>query len=336
VYDAPKEEVQPGFLSLLDPTPAKIVPPANENSTGRRTALAKWLTDPGNPLPARVMVNRIWHYHFGQGIVGTPSDFGAMGERPSHPELLDWLAKEFVRSGWSIKHMHRLMMLSATYQQSAVFRKDAAAIDPSNRLLWAFPRQRLEGEEIRDASLLVSGLLNPKMSGPSVFPDLPTGMAAPRGGWKLSKSDEQNRRSVYVFVRRNARYPMLEAFDMPDTHESCSRRAVTTTAPQALTMLNDKVALQWAQALAARALQGKDPVDRAYRLAYSRDPDGWEKDAVSTFFFKQKTVIAERLAHGEKVALPTELPPDVDPAYAAALVDFCQMLLNSNEFVYRN
>jgi Protein of unknown function (DUF1553)/Protein of unknown function (DUF1549) len=336
MYDAPKEEVQPGFLSLLDPTPAKIVPPANQNSTGRRTALANWLTDPENPLPARVMVNRIWHYHFGQGIVGTPSDFGAMGERPSHPELLDWLAKEFVRSGWSMKHMHRLIMLSATYQQSAAFRKDAAAADPANRLFWAFPRHRLEGEEIRDSSLLVSGLLNPKMGGPSVFPDLPAGMAAPRGGWKLSKPEDQDRRSVYIFVRRNARYPMLEAFDMPDTHESCPRRAVTTTAPQALTMLNDKVALQWAEAFAARALKAQDPVDRAYKLAYSRDPDAWEKDAISTFFFKQKTVIAERLAHGEKLALPPELPANIEPAYAAAFVDFCQMLLNSNEFVYRN
>src|SRR5581483_10850887 len=203
MYDAPKEEVQPGFLSILDPEPAKIVPPANLNSTGRRTALAKWLTDPGNPLPARVMVNRIWHYHFGQGIVGTPSDFGVMGERPSHPELLDWLTQEFVRSGWSMKHMHRLIMLSATYQQSAAFRKDTAAIDPANRLLWAFPRQRLEGEEIRDSGLLVSGLLNPKVGGPSVFPDLPAGMAAPRGGWKFSKGDDQFRRSIYVFVRRN-------------------------------------------------------------------------------------------------------------------------------------
>ena len=131
VYDAPKEEVQPGFLTLLDPAPAKIVPPARRESTGRRTALAKWLTDPENPLPARVMVNRIWHYHFGKGIVGTPSDFGVMGERPTHPELLDWLAKEFVRGGWSMKHMHRLIMTSAVYQ--AVRRnsgKDAAEARP--------------------------------------------------------------------------------------------------------------------------------------------------------------------------------------------------------------
>jgi hypothetical protein len=335
-YDAPKDEVQPGFLTLLDPSAAKLVPPAGLESTGRRTALAKWLTDPGNPLPARVMVNRIWHYHFGRGIVGSPSDFGVMGERPTHPELLDWLATEFVRGGWSMKRMHRLIMTSATYQQASEMRKDAAEIDPDDRLLWAFPRHRLEGEVIRDSNLLAAGLLNTKMGGPSVFPDLPVGMPTPRGGWKLSAGDERNRRSVYIFVRRNTRYPMLEAFDMPDTHESCSRRDVTTTAPHALTMLNDRVAIEWARSFAGVALAAKDPVDRAYRIAYSRPPDAWERDTVATFLHKQQTVITDRQTKGEKLALPEKLPEGMDPVHAAAFVDFCQMLLNSNEFVYRN
>ena len=333
-WESPKEEVQPGFLTLLDPAPAKIVPTAN--STGRRTALAKWLTDPGNPLPARVMVNRIWHHHFGRGIVGSPSDFGVMGERPTHPELLDWLATEFVRGGWSMKPIHRLIMTSAAYRQSSASRKDAAEIDPDNRLLWAFPRQRLEGEVIRDSSLMVAGLLNLKAGGPSIYPELPAGMTAPRGGWKVSTPEERNRRSIYIFVRRNTRYPMLEAFDMPDTHESCPRRDVTTTAPQALSMLNDRVALEWARNFASAALAAKDPVDRAYRLAYSRPPDAWEKDTASTFFHKQQSLIAERLAKGEKIALPEKMPEGMDQAHAAAFVDFCQMLLNSNEFVYRN
>ncbi len=142
-YDAPKEEVQPGFLTLLDPAPARIVPPANLESTGRRTALANWLTNPDNPLTARVMVNRIWHYHFGRGIAGTPSDFGVMGERPSHPELLDWLAKDFVSGGWSMKHMHRLIMTSATYQQSSDFARrpppsirPTACCGPSPAIAW--------------------------------------------------------------------------------------------------------------------------------------------------------------------------------------------------------
>jgi hypothetical protein len=336
VYDAPKEEVQPGFLTLLAPGPAKIVPPAGIESTGRRTALAKWLTDPENPLPARVMANRIWHYHFGRGIAGTPSDFGIMGERPTHPELLDWLTREFVSSGWSLKHMHRLIMNSAVYQQASEFREDAAEIDSGNRMLWAFPRHRLESEVIRDASLEVAGLLNSKVGGPSVFPELPQGMAAPRGGWKVSSAEERNRRSVYIFVKRNARYPMMEAFDMPDTHESCSRRDVTVTAPQALSMLNDRVALEWAQAFAGRALAEKDPVETAYRLAYSRVPDAWEKDTVATFLHKQKGVIEARVGRGEALALPAAMPEGTDRTYAAAFVDFCQMLLNSNEFVYRN
>jgi len=335
-WEAPKDEVQPGFLTLLDPNPATIVPPAGLESTGRRTALAKWLTDPANPLTSRVMANRIWHYHFGRGIVGTPSDFGIMGERPSHPELLDWLAAEFVRSGWSMKHMHRLIMNSAAYQQASAFQEEAAQVDDGNRLLWSFPRERLEGEVIRDSALAVSGLLNTKASGPSVFPDLPEGMAAPRGGWKLSAEDERNRRSVYIFVRRNSRYPMLEAYDMPDTHESCPRRMITTTAPQALTLLNDRTVLAWSQALAGRALAAPDPVDAAFELVYSRHPDSWEKDTIATFFHKQKTVIHDRTAKGEKLALPAPAPDGMEPEYAAAFVDFCQMLLNSNEFVYRN
>jgi len=335
-YDRPKEEVQPGFLTLLDPGNAKIVPPAGLESSGRRTALAKWLTDPENPLTSRVMVNRIWHYHFGKGIVGTPSDFGVMGERPTHPGLLDWLAREFVRSGWSMKHMHRLILNSATWQQSSAERKDTAEVDPGNRLLWAYPRHRLEAEVFRDSSLYVSGLLNLKEGGPSVYPELPEGMGALRGGWKLSAADERNRRSVYIFVKRNQRYPMLEALDMPDTHESCPRRDVTTTAPQALTMVNDKVVLDWAESFAARALAAKDPVQHAFQLAYSRTPDPWEKDTVATFFHKQSAVITARQAKGEKLALPPALPAGVDPGYAAAFVDFCQMLLSSNEFIYVN
>ncbi|MBL8235713.1 MAG: DUF1553 domain-containing protein, partial [Bryobacterales bacterium] len=153
VYNKPLEPVEPGFLTILHPEPAMIEPPAGGTSTGRRTALAKWLTSAQNPLTARVMVNRIWHYHFGRGIVASTSDFGIMGERGTHPELLDWLATEFVRSGWSMKHMHRLMMTSKAYRQSSAHREDAASADPSNKLLWKFDRRRLEAESIRDTSL---------------------------------------------------------------------------------------------------------------------------------------------------------------------------------------
>ena len=336
-WDAPLEEVKPGFLTIIDPNDPAITPAADGTSTGRRTALANWIASPSNPLTARVMVNRIWNYHFGQGIAPAPSDFGVMGGRPSHPELLDWLASEFVQSGWDVKKLHKLMVLSNTYRQDSAFSEVAAKEDPKDKLLWRFPRERLEGEAIRDGALAVSGLLNEEMGGPSVYPELPEGAGKPRGGWKVSAPEERNRRSVYIFVRRNARYPMLEAFDMPDTHEACGRRNQTITAPQAMSLLNGKTSLEWAQAFAGRVLQeaGTDPnaaIDRAYRLAYGRRPDGFERDSVLTFFAKQSQLVADRT----KLALPAKMPEGYDRTQAAALVDFCQMLLNSNEFVYRN
>ena len=346
-YAAPGEEVQPGFLSILDPAPAKFAPPEGLNSTGRRTALANWLASPENPLTGRVMVNRIWQHHFGRGIVATPSDFGLMGERPTHPELLDWLTDEFVAGGWSMKQMHRLIMTSETYQQSSDFRETSNQKDPFNRLLWRYPPQRLEGEVIRDSALKVAGLLNPAIGGKSVFPPLPRNMPEPRGGWELSEDPaDQNRRSIYVFVRRNARYPMLQVYDMPDTHASCARREVTTTAPQALAYLNSEQTMNWAQSFAGIVIDeaGADrgaQIERAYRIAYSRAPDGWEKDAGLTFLDRHAQIIAEREARGvkdeeaAKLALPTVMAENLKPAQAAALVDFCHSILNSNEFVFR-
>jgi len=342
VYDAPKDEVFAGFLQILNPEPAVIARPKGVRSSGRRTALANILTDPKNPLPARVMVNRIWQYHFGRGIVGTPSDFGVKGDRPTHPALLDWLASEFIRNGWSMKQMHRLILTSNTYQQSSRYDESAANVDPEDKLLWKFPRQRLEGEVIRDAALAVSGLLNPKMGGPSVFPDLPPGMSPTYSGWKLSRDEEErNRRSIYVFVKRNTRYPLFESFDMPDTHESCPRRSVTTTPTQALNLLNSELTLKWAEGLAGRVLKaaGADmdrQIEAAYRIAFSRRPSGAEKDAVKKFFDRHEAIIGERASAGEGLALPPDLPEQADKVEAAALVDFCHMLINANEFVYRN
>ena len=341
-YAAPKDAVEPGFLSILDPNAADYATPEGVTSTGRRTALARWLTDENNPLTARVMANRIWHYHFGQGIVGTPSDFGRMGERPTHPELLDWLTTEFVDSGWSVKDMHRLIMSSKAYRQASAFDETAQKADPFNKLLWRFPPQRLEGEVIRDSMLAVAGKLNPRVGGPSVFPPLPDGMPKPRGGWDATEDPaEQARRSVYIFVRRNKRYPMMQAFDMPDTHESCARRSTTITAPQALSLLNDEQTVDWAQALAERvvARAGADKarqVDEAFLLAYSRRPDGFEKDAALTFFDMQRDVIADRLSAGEPVARLTDPADGMSESEGAALVDFCHALLNSNEFVFQN
>lgn len=357
-YTQPLEQVQPGFLSILDPEPAVVVAPEAGRSTGRRSALAKWLTDPANPLPARVMVNRIWHHHYGRGIVATPSDFGMMGERPTHPELLDWLADEFVRSGWSVKRIHRLIMLSSTYRQSSGPASGPASrsrhpiggsghfvaarqADPFNKLLWRFPPRRHEGEVLRDSALSVAGLLNTRVGGRGAFPPLPEGVPTPVGGWNTDeKPNDHRRRSVYVFVRRNTPYPMLDTFDFPDTHESCSMRNRTTTAPQALSLLNGEEPAEWARAFAGRVLEaaGAEPSERvaeAYQLAYSRAPSPAEEDTAITFLDRQAGIIAAQLEQGGGASVPDFVPPGISPPQAASLVDYCLMLLNSNEFAFQ-
>lgn len=319
-YAVPQYEVQPGFLSILDPAPAKISKPDSGIGSGRRSALANWLADAGNPLSTRVIVNRVWHYHFGRGIVGTPSDFGMMGERPSHPELLDYLTTNFTGNGWSLKKLHRMILLSNTYQQSSTHKELAAKVDPDNKLFWRFQRRRLEGETVRDAILQVSGALNTKMYGPGVFPPLPPGVVT-RGGWNTEEDAvEANRRSVYVFVRRNTRYPMFESFDMPDTHESCARRNNTVSAGQALELLNNELVLGWAQDLAKRVQNdaGMTPeaqVERAWKLVYARAPKPDETKVALDFLQSHDQITGNR---------------------QTSMVDLCHMLLNSNEFLYMN
>jgi hypothetical protein len=346
-WDNKGDEVQPGFLSILDPTDAKIAP--LPNSTGRRSALAGWLTDPKNPLVARVMVNRIWHYHFGRGIAATPGDFGKMGSRPTHPELLDYLAATFVEDGWSMKKLHRTILLSNTYQEASDTQTQAAANDPDNQLMWRWGRRRMEAEAVRDSMLSVSGLLNPQMGGPGVFPPVPKGTlsdlsaTAAAGGWKSEKDPAQNdRRSVYVFVRRNLRYPMLQEFDSANTFESCDYRKNTVTPSQSLDLLNNDLVLDWARAFAGRVLNdsGLTPeaqVDRAFRLAYGRAATNEERKAAADFLAKQTPIMAQRLqSDKDKPGLPQNLPAGLDPARAAAFVDLSQMLLDSNEFLYIN
>jgi hypothetical protein len=319
--------VQPGFLSILDPTDVTVTPPAGMDSTGRRSVLAGWLTDPKNPLPARVMVNRLWHYHFGRGIVSTPGDFGRMGARPTHPELLDFLAATFVENGWHMKAMHRMILLSNTYQQSSATQA-AAQVDPDNKLLWRYNRHRMEAEAIRDSMLFVSGRLNPQMGGPGVFPKVPKGVltelsaTAAAGGWAIEKDPAQmNRRSVYIFVRRNLRYPMLQAFDNANSFESAHSRTSSVTATQALDLLNDDLLIEWASAFAER-IRGEDEtagtpvqINRAFKLAYGRDARADELEAAAGFIANQSAVAGSR---------------------AKALIDFCHTLLASNEFLYVN
>ncbi|MFI5460657.1 MAG: DUF1549 and DUF1553 domain-containing protein [Isosphaerales bacterium] len=261
-FTARGPEVAPAFPAVLcsSRSAALARPRPSSRSTGRRTSLAEWLVRPDHPLVARVMVNRLWQHHFGRGLVATPSDFGTMGDEPSHPELLDWLATELVARGWSLKSMHRLIVTSATYRQSSRVTEERKKLDPENVLLWRQNRQRLDGEAIRDALLAVSGRLNRAMGGPSVFPELPPELSklSSKGAvWPVSpRAEDRARRSLYVFVRRNLRYPFFEVFDRPDTNASCPRRPVTTIAPQALSLLNSRLAHDSARAGRPRRPRG--------------------------------------------------------------------------------
>jgi hypothetical protein len=343
-WDMPGPEVEPGFLSILDPRPAAVPQPSlAATGTGRRRVLADWIASPDNPLTARVMINRLWQHHFGRGIAATSSDFGLQGDPPTHPELLDWLACELVSRGWSLKAMHRLMVTSATYRQAShtppgANLDRARRVDPDNTLLWHMPRRRLEGEIIRDAILSASGLLSPRAGGPSIYPEMPPGLSE-RYGWKPSESAaERNRRSIYVFVRRNMRYPLFEAFDMPDTNESCARRHQTNTSPQAVYLLNSQQILDQARAFAGRlyAEAGGDlsaQVQRGFRIAFGRPAEAAEVTLARDFMHRQ-TKFARQQPDATKLPLPSPLPAGVDPCAASALTEFCHALLNANEFIY--
>jgi hypothetical protein len=327
----PGAEVAPGFLSAIEPGDATIEPTASGQTTGRRLALARWIARGDNPLTARVMVNRLWQHHFGQGIVGSSSDFGQMGDEPSHPELLDWLAVEFVARGWSLKAMHRLMVASATYRQSDQWNEQAAAVDVTDALLWRMPPRRLEAEPIRDAALAVSGTLNLEVGGPSVRPPIDRavleGQSRPGSGWSVSDPRAAARRSVYVYVKRTLPLPELEVDDAPDNADPCPRRGVTTTAPQALTSLNSAFWHDQAGHFADRLRReaGDDTaaqVERAFQLALARSPSEIERRDSLDFL----AAIAERIKQrpkAEERANPRR----------EALREFCLVLLNTNEFV---
>jgi hypothetical protein len=300
------------------------------------------------------MVNRVWQYHFGTGIVSTPGDFGRMGSRPSHPELLDYLTSYFVENGWSVKKLHRLIVLSNTYRESSENQPAAAKADGDNRLLWKYSRRRLEAEAIRDFMLSTSGLLSSQKGGPGVFPPVPAGAVsdlsatAAAGGWKKETDPNQiNKRSVYIFVRRNLRYPMLMEFDSANTFEVWHSRKNTVTPAQSLDLLNNDLVVQWSQAFAGRVLTEtasasstdiRKPIERAFLLAYGRAATAEDVAMATAFIDKQAGVLAPQVRAGGKSAprMPSKTPPDMDPARAAAFVDLCQMLFASNEFLYIN
>ncbi len=305
---------------------SSIVPRAEK--TGRRSALARWLASPDNPMTARVIVNRLWQHHFGRGIVASPSDFGVRGEPPSHPELLDWLASELVRSEWRFKPIHRLMVTSSAYRQSNRAPESHAGDDPENSLLWQMNRRRLDAEEVRDAMLAVSGELNPKAGGPGVLApiekeveDLIFTEAEVVDLWPENPNPAEHlRRSLYLFRKRNVRYPLFESFDAPDTQTACPRRESSTHALQALNLLNGDFAIARARALADRARSGgrnrDESIRSLYRIALAREPRQSEIDRARTFLKTQ----ADRIAG-----------PDRD---RAAWTDLALAMLNSNEFLY--
>jgi len=345
-HEKPLDEVQPAFPEGITAELPEIKP--TETSSGRRTALANWLVSPKNPLTARVFVNRVWNQYFGKGIVATVSDFGKAGDKPTNPELLDHLADSFVKDGWSVKKLHRNILLSSTYRQSSAYREDVAKVDPDNKLLAVFPRKRLEAEEIRDSILLASGKLNEQIGGPSVFPPIPENLTG--GGnfnqdpaWTTSKDPKDYvRRSLYIFTRRSLPYPLLETFDMANAQQIHSKRDVTTTPLQALTLYNSDLVFQWSQALAGRVLNeaGQDEsaqFERLYQILFARKPTDAEKIVLHDFLDQHQRTIADKATDGKlSLAIPvsTKTKPS-DPLRASAFVDLVHTVVNSNDFVYR-
>ncbi len=326
--------IQPGFLTVLskgktfDPKPITSPFP----SSGRRLEFAEFIASPDNPLTARVMVNRMWYQHFGQGIVSTPSNFGKMGTLPSNPALLDWLATEFVKEGWSMKQMQRMIMTSETYKMaSAFYDENSLAKDPTDQFMWRFPVKRLEAEIVRDAILSASGDINLEAGGPAFFPPVPKSLVAGapiKGKWPITKDDPSTwRRSIYATVKRNLKYPMFEVFDQPNASVTCERREVTTVPTQALTMFNNQTFLTQAQHLALRVEKeaGADQtaqVKLLYRIAFSRDASDKEVQQSLEFLKKRATATVARNESGN-----LELSPFAELAH---------VVLNSNEFFYIN
>jgi hypothetical protein len=325
----PGPNVEPGVITSLNTSKPFTwsQPPKAAQTSGRRLAFARWLTQPDHPLTARVMVNRIWLHHFGTGIVSTPEDFGVTGSPPSHPELLDWLATEFVRNGWSIKRLHRSILMSGTWrQQSRVnseHRKAGNAADPENRLLWRQNMQRLEAEPLRDAILATSGSLNDSMFGaPSAVKRLSSGEVV------VQTKSAQNRRSIYIMILRLNPETMLREFDQPEMTVNCTQRSSSTVVTQALTLLNSDTLVRAANSFAKRvqAESKSDPTGYAVLAAFSRPATDDERKLFSQFLDEQTT----RYLEGKE----QQTPDSVSEAKRQALADLCHMLLSANEFAY--
>jgi hypothetical protein len=318
------DRVEPAFPQILGGSPASIPPTGPDaRTTGRRLVLANWIASDQNPLTARVMVNRIWQYHFGRGIVRSPNNFGLQGDKPTHPELLDWLASEFMAQGWCLKSLHRLILTSNAYRMSSHTNPKAIAADSPNDLLWSMDMRRLSAEEIRDSILAANGTLNSKMYGPGIYPEIPAevmaGQSRPGYGWGKSPPEEQARRSVYIHVKRSLLTPLLESFDLAETDRSTPVRFTSIQPTQALGMLNSDFLNRQAVLFAARIRKetgddSRKQVRLAWRLVAGRLPNDEEvqRDMNLIDAFKTRDGVAAEVA----------------------LKYYCLMLLNLNEFVY--
>ena len=333
----PGIEVQPA-------TPAVLNPPTQDASPSRLT-LGRWLVSKDNPLTARVWVNRAWQEFFGRGLVGTSGDFGTRGDRPTHPELLDWLAAEFMASGWNMKRMHRLIVESATYRQSSNVRDDLRERDAYNKLLARQVRLSLPAELVRDSTLVASGLLNRAIGGKSVRPPQPPGVIELGFGggpekWIESTGADRYRRGLYTMFLRTTPYPQLLNFDAPDALLSCTRRERSTTPLQALNLLNDPVFVEAAQVMAIRILREErgswnDRLNYAFRLSLGREPRPQEKARLVGYYQQQKDILEEKRELVDSLFPAIELE-GIDPAEAAAWLGVCRLLLNLDEFITRS
>ncbi|HRX80855.1 MAG TPA: DUF1553 domain-containing protein, partial [Pirellulaceae bacterium] len=339
-HEQPKDEVIPTGLSVLDTRIDSTLPTNDDSlpSTGRRLAFAKQLTDPRNPLTARVIVNRIWLHHFGRGIVNTPSDFGLLGDRPTHPELLDWLAAEFIESGWQVKSLHKLIMMSTVYRQTSYRSDQHDIIDPDNKLYARMSVRRLESEAVRDALLTISDKLNCNLFGPPVpvmedeVGQIVIGQENLDGerkpGQTVDLHGEQFRRSTYVQVRRSRPLGVLETFDNPDMAPNCEQRNASNVAPQSLLFMNSNLVVEYSEHFAARVMReaGSDLAEQvrlAWQLAFATLPSENELAGATEFLEQQVKSFRES---------PNK-PKDAT-AESLALASFCQALLSSNRFLY--
>jgi len=323
-HKAPGAVVEPAYPAVLSPPVPHIQPPAHGESTGRRLALAEWIASPQNPLTARVMVNRIWQWHFGRGLVTSPNDFGLKGEAPTHPELLDWLASEFMEHGWSLRHLHHLILTSNTYRMSSIPNAEALAKDPQNQLFWRFDMRRLRAEELRDSILAVNDSLNlESMYGPSIYPTIEkevlAGQSQPGRNWEQTSPEDKRRRSIYIHIKRSLTVPLLANFDVAEADVTCPVRFATTQPTQALTMLNSAFLQDEAQRFAAVVQQdaGDDAthqVNEALRRVLQREPTPSE--------IQRGLTLLDRLVTVHQLTRPV------------ALKYFCLTMLNLNEFVY--